>query len=342
VSSSVRRIQKKLYSLRGVGYPIELFVDLVTLPLKFRAQEKRFGEVQESMDTLRTATSGFVTPSGYPNQPEASAAGGLGVHLPAILNHLTSFAHTSRELTRKQGELQQSLAELKALQATGGDAALRARLNGLEQRLDAFARDQARLYVEAARPAESGVAGATRHLRAVDEPRVLNFAKLAAMGNDVRINLGNGPRLEAEYLNVDLRELPGVDVIADATRLPFAEQSLSELLCSHLLEHFPQEELRKVVLPYWHQLLKPGGMLRAVIPDWDSMIREYARGTFPFENLREVTFGSQDYALTFHFNMFSQASLRALLEEAGFRDATFPVVARPNGKCLEMEVRATR
>ena len=39
--------------------------------------------------------------------------------------------------------------------------------------------------------------------------------------------------------------------------------------------------------------------------------------------------------------MFTPESLKALLEEAGFRDVAFPVIGRPNGRCYEMEVSAT-
>ena len=52
--------------------------------------------------------------------------------------------------------------------------------------------------------------------------------------------------------------------------------TLRELRSSHLLEHFPQEELRRRLLPYWFSLLAPGGRFTAIVPDGEAMV-----GTMP-------------------------------------------------------------
>ena len=33
---------------------------------------------------------------------------------------------------------------------------------------------------------------------------------------------------------------------------------MSEIYSAHLLEHFPEEELSRELLPYWYSLLRPG------------------------------------------------------------------------------------
>ncbi len=175
------------------------------------------------------------------------------------------------------------------------------------------------------------------------EPRILAPEKLErARRSGLRINLGCGHIPMEGYVNVDQRELPGVDVVADADRLPFDPGSIAEVFSSHMLEHFPREQLRRELLPYWRSLMADGGTFRAVVPDADSMIRKYGRGEMSWEDLREVTFGGQDYSGDFHYDMFTTESLGDLLREAGFRDPQFPVVGRPNGRCLEMEVVARK
>jgi len=175
------------------------------------------------------------------------------------------------------------------------------------------------------------------------EPRILAPEKLAsARRSGLRVNLGCGHVPMEGYVNVDQRELPGVDVVADANRLPFDPGSIAEIFSSHMLEHFPREQLRRELLPYWRSLVADGGTFRAVVPDADSMIRKYGRGEMSWEDLREVTFGSQDYSGDFHYDMFTTESLGELLREAGFRDPQFPVVGRINGRCLEMEVVARK
>src|SRR5205085_131155 len=170
-------------------------------------------------------------------------------------------------------------------------------------------------------------------------PRLLNAEKLLRMGSEIKLNVGCGSKPTPEYLNVDERELDGVDLIADARALPFKAGDLSEIYAAHVIEHFTEAELKKALLPSWHSLLKHGGVLRVAVPDAEGMIDAFQRGELPFENLRSVTYGGQDYSGNFHYTMFSRESLGAILREAGFVAGEYTEVARPNGLCLEMEIR---
>jgi SAM-dependent methyltransferase len=68
-----------------------------------------------------------------------------------------------------------------------------------------------------------------------------------------RANLGSGPRtVDEDVLNVDLTEYPSVDVVADLTKLPFADGELDGALSTEVLEHIEDtdaviEEMRRVV-----------------------------------------------------------------------------------------------
>jgi predicted SAM-dependent methyltransferase len=175
------------------------------------------------------------------------------------------------------------------------------------------------------------------------EPRVIDAEKVArARREGLRLNIGCGHIPLEGYVNVDVRELPGVDVVAEATRLPFDPGTVTELFCAHLLEHFPEEQLKREVLPYWRSLLRDGGELRCVVPDAASMIERFSKGGMPFEDLREVTFGGQDYDGDFHYTMFSPESLKGILAGAGFGQVRLTATGRENGKCLEMEAVGVR
>jgi predicted SAM-dependent methyltransferase len=173
-------------------------------------------------------------------------------------------------------------------------------------------------------------------------PRLLNAEKLLKMGAQIRLNIGCGTKPLPKYLNVDERELEGVDLIADARSLPFRAESVSEIRAAHLVEHFTEPELKATVLPSWHRLLKRDGALVVAVPDAEGMIQAFGRGELPFEDLRTVTYGGQDYAGNFHYTMFSRDSLRAILREAGFCVDEYAAQARPNGLCLEMEIQAKK
>jgi predicted SAM-dependent methyltransferase len=154
------------------------------------------------------------------------------------------------------------------------------------------------------------------------------------------LNLGCGHVPLDGFVNVDMRGLPGVDIIAPVDDIPVGPGTVSEIFSSHLLEHFPQEALRRNLLPYWSSLLAPGGLFRAVVPDGEAMLAKAAEGSYPFHDFREVLFGSQDYTGDFHYNMFTPDSLAELLTEAGFKDIAVTARGRQNGRCYEFEIAA--
>jgi len=172
------------------------------------------------------------------------------------------------------------------------------------------------------------------------EPRVVNPGALKA--DELRLNLGAGHIALDGFVNVDMRELPGIDVVAPVNSLPFAQGTLAEIFSSHTIEHFPELELRRQLLPYWLGLLRPGGVFRAVAPDLEAMSKAFANGDISFEVFRSVAYGGQEYEGDFHFNGFSPASVCALLAEAGFDSPTVIASGRQNGDCLEFEVSALK
>ncbi len=217
-------------------------------------------------------------------------------------------------------------------------------VEGLRQEFGQFARGVAQ-FIETAHSerkpqsntAPNGTASATKAA-----PRLISPQRLSAMGTNLRLNLGCGHLPLPDYFNIDGREMPGVDMIADVRSLPFHPGTVAEIYAAHLVEHFTAAELKATVIAGWHRILKPGGVLRIVVPDAEGMIQAFSRGEFPFESLREVTFGSQDYPGNFHYTMFSRESLRELLQSFGFTVGEYTAVGRRNGLCLEMEIKATK
>lgn len=174
------------------------------------------------------------------------------------------------------------------------------------------------------------------------ETRVISTDKFEAQRSAPRLNLGCGHITVDGYLNVDRRELPGVDIVAEADKLPFQSGEVAEIRSAHLLEHFPQEELKRSLLPYWLDLLKPGGLFVAVVPDLAEMVAATSRGEYEFAAFREVFFGAQDYIGDYHYNMFTPESLQALLAEAGYENPQILARGHRNGACFEFEIAARR
>jgi SAM-dependent methyltransferase len=249
---------------------------------------------------------------------------------------VAALERTLGELGTMQQDVAAQLGAHRGEVGAVGDR-LEQRIEGAERRVE-FVRQEALFEVRAITDA------APRASASVAEPEILDREKYEAMRarGDFRVNVGCGHNLERDYLNVDSRRLPGVDVLAEAGALPFELESVDEIYSSHVLEHVPLESLRRVVLPHWLGVLRPGGLLRAIVPDAEAMLREYAKGAMSFDDLREVTFGLQEYDGDFHFGMFSRDGLRALLTETGLVDIAYAFVDRRNGKCFDMEVRARK
>lgn len=253
-------------------------------------------------------------------------------------------ATEAQQATQAQqaAEFQAMRDRAEALQAMATQQA--EELQQLRDRLE-FARAELmfELRAQLAKSVMPTMPGATGAATAIS-PRILAPAKVEALrgAGALRVNLGCGHVPMEGYVNVDMRELPGVDAIADAADLPFAPGSIDEIHSAHLVEHFPLEHLRRVVLPHWHMMLRPGGVLRAVTPDAQAMLADFAAEQMSFEDLREVTYGLQEYDGDYHFCMFTPDSLGALLREAGFTQVGLTFTGRKNGKCRDMEIQGVK
>ena len=174
-------------------------------------------------------------------------------------------------------------------------------------------------------------------------PRILNQGKVDAMREGgLRINVGCGQHQIEGFLNVDRRSLPGIDVVADATNIPFERGELLEIRSSHLVEHFSSYILDRVLLPHWASLLQAGGTLTTVAPDGAAMLKAVNDGTMEFEDFREVLFGSQDYDGDFHYNLITPNSFSESLRRAGFVEIHEEYSAKRNGKCFEFKITAKK
>lgn len=270
----------------------------------------------------------------------------LSSHAETLAAHLQRVVNIEQQLNTDRDALLARITTLESyLTGTAGNTGIWTQLEQLAERNEAA---RAEVLYEVRRlaakiPATGIQAGDQQPVQATkapSQPRILNPAKLAAHQDQARINLGCGTLIDPDRLNIDARELPGVDILADVAKLPFTPGSVAEIHAAHLLEHFTELDLRERLLPYWRGLLRPGGQLIAVVPDAVAMLEAYQIDQFSFEDLRLITFGGQDYDGDFHFTMFSPESLSRLLRASGFAEPDILARARRNGQCLEMEIRA--
>jgi SAM-dependent methyltransferase len=98
--------------------------------------------------------------------------------------------------------------------------------------------------------------------------------------------IGGAGRLVDGYINLDLFPMPGVDVAADAERLPFPGDIFQRVECDAVLEHVrdPRQVMREI-----RRVLAPGGYAHLVTP-FCHPFHEYPKDfrRFTIDGLKEI------------------------------------------------------
>jgi SAM-dependent methyltransferase len=81
---------------------------------------------------------------------------------------------------------------------------------------------------------------------------------------DIAMEIGSGNRrLNHNIINIDIAEFPNVDIIADASEIPFSDKTVDFVIIDTLLEHVPEPQ--KVVNEVY-RILKKGGKALCITP----------------------------------------------------------------------------
>ena len=132
----------------------------------------------------------------------------------------------------------------------------------------------------------------------------------------MKLHLGCGSKILVDFINIDARSCEGVVVDDIKTLSSFGPCSVDLIYASHVLEHVSRHE-RKIVLGRWHEILKPGAVLRVAVPDFSKVVDLYQEGV-PLENLIGFLYGRQDYDLNFHHYCWDFQSMEKDLKSVGF------------------------
>lgn len=149
-----------------------------------------------------------------------------------------------------------------------------------------------------------------------------------------KLHLGCGNVIlpkEEGWINVDSRDLPGVDIVQDISNLSppiFPNNSADVIYACHVLEHFGFNNVIpsvNQVLINWRNVLKRDGELWLSVPDLEVCL-EGIKESKTFEDQKQfiqAIFGGCDYPENRHYNGFTKLSLKYYLEAVGFKDIKF-------------------
>jgi autotransporter strand-loop-strand O-heptosyltransferase len=155
---------------------------------------------------------------------------------------------------------------------------------------------------------ENASAIALRHIGELD---------VSSKPKGVRLNIGSGMNNQEGYVNVD-KYHKDADLKADGNNLDYEDNSITEVLSEHMLEHVSHIDTDSY-LKEWHRVLKQQGVLRLNLPDLEWCMSEWSNpNNETFLSLHRL-FGSQHEDGQVHYTGFTEDTIRTDLVNAGFQ-----------------------
>jgi predicted SAM-dependent methyltransferase len=180
----------------------------------------------------------------------------------------------------------------------------------------------------------------------------------------MRLHLGGGKRFIPGFVHIDLSDYAHIDHRHDIRTLPMVEGGTVELIyASHVLEYFDRVEVLGV-LEEWKRVLQPRGVIRLAVPDFEALTELYGRNRDLGQIIGPI-FGRWPVPGTsttiYHRTVYDYASLKTVLETAGFSDvrrydwrktvhkdhddysqAYIPHLDKEHGTLISLNVEATK
>lgn len=140
----------------------------------------------------------------------------------------------------------------------------------------------------------------------------------------MKLNLGCGEDLREDYLNIDIRKLPGVDTVADITLFDFSSlREVDYIVMQHVLQYIPRGKFL-TVLQSLFKCLQPGGHLEIRLPNLKKICSQcHLNGVsgelgFPEEMIIGLLYGAQTHQYDIVYNGFTSDYLQGILNTIGF------------------------
>jgi len=160
-----------------------------------------------------------------------------------------------------------------------------------------------------------------------------------------RLHLGCAYTVLPGWVNIDLFGRVPADVALDVTKpLPFADASIDAIFTEHMVEHLTYQEAFRLAREC-ARVLRPRGVLRVVVPDFERYVRSYAGEDNVIDTVqsgrltRLVGLASTVYGSS-HQSIWDGDTLTAVLEGAGLSATVSTFGNSRIQPCPDSEARA--
>lgn len=138
----------------------------------------------------------------------------------------------------------------------------------------------------------------------------------------MKIHLGCGKRdFGEDWIHIDKSDYSHVKY-NDVINLPVEENSVDIIYASHMFEYFDRTEAVEV-LEKWKFYLKPGGVIRLAVPNFEMYVKLYTEKHFSLDNCIGPLYGKwsvSDSLIVYHKTTYDFISLKNMFESAGLKN----------------------
>lgn len=142
--------------------------------------------------------------------------------------------------------------------------------------------------------------------------------ELKNTSHKIQLNVGCGIMTLSNYINIDMNYM-GADILMDARKLGFIDNSIDKIVAYHLLEHLEYDDVISTLMD-WYRILKPNGILDIELPDIMGVCKRYIseKSMDKRYNILSTMYGLKD--LTHHLSGWDKEILWHHLNLVGYVD----------------------
>jgi len=157
-----------------------------------------------------------------------------------------------------------------------------------------------------------------------------------------KANLGCGYDIRENYLNIDLHERHGPDLVADITKLDVLPNDwFDEIVAQDVLEHVERHKVA-VALKEWARILAPNGVIQVRVPSLELIFKMLSqpqnRPANEAAKIIHLLYGTQEYTGDYHLAGFTAAVLEQHLNDVGLQICKAEI---SYGWCFDVHARKT-
>lgn len=138
----------------------------------------------------------------------------------------------------------------------------------------------------------------------------------------MKVHIGCGKRsFGDDWYHIDGTSYPHVKS-NDIKNIPFKENTVDLIYASHVFEYFDREEA-STVLQIWKKCLKPGGIIRLAVPNFEKYVKLYVEEKLCLDDFLGPLYGKwqmNEKTTIYHKTTYDFNSLHKLLDKNGFKN----------------------